>query len=219
MDRDAEALLSVGTGVDYTKVEPINHRELLAFVNHFVTHTVHFLNKFSCVCEEKLYEVSTRIQQLEVTMSLLEGKLGSVSGLESVTASEYRPPESVAKAGGEVASSSSAPSASPPSAAASAVRDIEATPAVDTAEVLVAAPVVTKTVSQDPRYKKYFDLNRKGVPIAALRPKMLSEGLNPDLLETPDAPAPEGDQDEDDIFSGQSSDSEDEEEEDSDFDD
>lgn len=77
-----------------------------------------------------------------------------------MTASEYRPPESVAKAGGEVASSSSAPSASPPSAAASAVRDIEATPAVDTAgmtcvgefivrwcnglfavvEVLVAAP-------------------------------------------------------------------------------
>ena len=34
------------------KVGPLNHKRTLAFLNHFITHTVRFLNRFSCVCEE-----------------------------------------------------------------------------------------------------------------------------------------------------------------------
>ena len=34
------------------QVGPINHKRTLAFLNHFITHSVRFLNRFSCVCEE-----------------------------------------------------------------------------------------------------------------------------------------------------------------------
>ncbi|XP_065829057.1 WASH complex subunit 3-like [Oscarella lobularis] len=197
---DSDGLPIVGTGVDYTKIDPIDHKELLVFVNHFVTHTVRFLNKFSCVCEEKLIDLSGRIQQLEITMNLLEAKLSSVPGLEGVTAAEYVPPDAVAKAGESVAAPTApaapaAPAAPPPPAAPGAPPPPPPPGAPEEASgggeaAASSAPVMT--VSKDPRYKKYFGMIRVGVPAVALRPKMIADGLDPDLLETPDAPVPDG---------------------------
>ena len=55
--------------------EAIYQKRTLAFLNHFVTHTVRFLNKFSGVCEEKLESLSYRIQRLEIMMNILEAKV------------------------------------------------------------------------------------------------------------------------------------------------
>lgn len=57
------------------QVEAINQKRTIAFINHFITHTSRFLNRFSCVCEEKLETLHGRIQQLEVSLSLLEAKV------------------------------------------------------------------------------------------------------------------------------------------------
>ncbi|KAM9205508.1 WASH complex subunit 3 isoform 4-T4 [Mergus octosetaceus] len=60
-------------------------------------------------------------------------------------------------------------------------------------ESLQKTEVVTeniKTVAKDPRYARYLKMVQVGVPVMAIRNKMISEGLNPDLLETPDAPVP-----------------------------
>ncbi len=57
------------------QVEPISQKRTLAFMNHFVIHTAHFLSRFSCVCEEKLSDLSIRLQRLETTLKLLEGKV------------------------------------------------------------------------------------------------------------------------------------------------
>ena len=59
----------------YFQVPAINQKRTLAFLNHYVTHTVRFLNRFSCVCEEKLISLSTRIQRLETTLNILEAKV------------------------------------------------------------------------------------------------------------------------------------------------
>uniref|UniRef100_UPI00398F1C19 WASH complex subunit 3 isoform X1 n=1 Tax=Pristiophorus japonicus TaxID=55135 RepID=UPI00398F1C19 len=48
------------------------------------------------------------------------------------------------------------------------------------------------TVAKDPRYARYLKMVQVGVPLMAIRNKMISEGLKPDLLETPDAPVPDG---------------------------
>nr|XP_055192653.1 WASH complex subunit 3 isoform X3 [Nyctereutes procyonoides] len=48
------------------------------------------------------------------------------------------------------------------------------------------------TVAKDPRYARYLKMVQVGVPVMAIRNKMLSEGLDPDLLERPDAPVPDG---------------------------
>lgn len=58
------------------QVEAIQQKRIVAFLNHFVTHTAKFLNRFSSVCEEKLEHMSNRIQELEISMNLLEAKVG-----------------------------------------------------------------------------------------------------------------------------------------------
>jgi len=51
---------------------------MLAFLNHFIVHTSGFLNRFSVICEEKLEDLSVRLQRLETTVCLLEAKVGVV---------------------------------------------------------------------------------------------------------------------------------------------
>lgn len=138
---DSDGLPLVGPNVDYTKVGPINHKRTLAFLNHFITHSVRFLNRFSCVCEEKLADLSNKIQRIEIMMSILEAK----ASLPPPTEEPAPEPEKPAM-----------------------------------------------TVSKDPRYAKYFQMIKVGVPLMAIAPKMQAEGLDPSLLENPDAPAPDG---------------------------
>ncbi|XP_045198149.2 WASH complex subunit 3-like [Mercenaria mercenaria] len=201
---DADGLPLVGPGVDYTKVESISQKRLVAFLNHFVSHTAGFLNRFSCVCEEKLEQLSHRMQQLEITMNLLEAKISSIPGLENVTAASgatSAPQTSTSDAGG--APAPPAAPAAPPTTEAPAEQ-----PTADSAAPPPPAeePKPSNPVSKDPRYMKYFKMVQVGVPEHAVKMKMSAEGLNPDLLDTPDAPAPASgaNDDDDDDFSDSS---------------
>ena len=53
-------------------------QKTLLLVNNFITNTGIFLNNFSNCCETKLSDVSLRINRIEITLSLLEAKLGSL---------------------------------------------------------------------------------------------------------------------------------------------
>lgn len=173
----------VGPAVDYTKVGSINHKRTLAFLNHFISHTVRFLNRFSCICEEKLAGLSNRIQRIEVMVNILEAKIASIPGLEDVTVAAPAPQAPTS----QVSAASTGPST-----------DTAAVPAPAAAEVAGPPPpepepeIPTMTVAKDPRYAKYFQMMKMGVPAAALRGKLLADGLDPDLLENPDAPVPGG---------------------------
>lgn len=57
------------------QVEALNPKRTLAFVNHWVAHTISFLNQFSSVCEEKLTEVDLKLQRTEDALSILEEKV------------------------------------------------------------------------------------------------------------------------------------------------
>ncbi|ERE86008.1 sperm-associated antigen 16 protein [Cricetulus griseus] len=48
------------------------------------------------------------------------------------------------------------------------------------------------TVAKDSRYARYLKMVQVGVLVIAIRNKMVSEGLDPDLLEKSDAPVPNG---------------------------
>ncbi|XP_027631532.1 WASH complex subunit 3 isoform X6 [Tupaia chinensis] len=67
------------------RVPAIQQKRTVAFLNQFVVHTVQFLNRFSTVCEEKLADLSLRIQQIETTLNILDAKLSSIPGLDNVT--------------------------------------------------------------------------------------------------------------------------------------
>ncbi|EDO49906.1 predicted protein [Nematostella vectensis] len=172
--------------VDYTKVSPLNHKRTLAFLNHFITHTVRFLNRFSCVCEEykNHYDNSGGL-----VIGILILQLASIPGLEDVTA----PTTTTAIPS---ATSANQQPAQQPQAEQPAATPPPATPAAPTSAPSEPEPereaAPTMTVSQDPRYAKYFQMVKVGVPPGALRGKMVAEGLDPNLLDNPDALLPGG---------------------------
>ncbi|KAK7108376.1 WASH complex subunit 3-like [Littorina saxatilis] len=187
---DSDGLPLVGPGIDYTKVEAINQKRTIAFINHFITHTSRFLNRFSCVCEEKLENLHGRIQQLEISLSLLEAKLSSIPGLENVTAptsSSSATGASTPAASGEAATPAVTPTATPAALPAPVENGSEAQEEPAQEEAQAANPVC-----KDPRYVKFFKMVQFGVPPGAVKGKMVIEGLNPDFLDTPNAPAPPG---------------------------
>ncbi|XP_075567812.1 WASH complex subunit 3 isoform X3 [Pelecanus crispus] len=173
---DEDGLPIVGSGIDLTKVPAIQQKRTVAFLNQFVVHTVQFLNRFSTVCEEKLSALSLRIQQIETTLNILDAKLSSIPGLEDVKF--------------EVSSANANSVTNGP--VAQATTDQQTQNNIHE-EGLQKTEVVTenvRTVAKDPRYARYLKMVQVGVPVMAIRNKMISEGLNPDLLETPDAPVP-----------------------------
>ncbi|XP_062913716.1 WASH complex subunit 3 [Mobula hypostoma] len=176
---DADGLPLVGSGIDLTRVPAIQQKRTVAFLNQFIAHTVQFLNRFSTVCEEKLATLSHRIQQIETTLNILEAKLSSIPGLENVTV--------------EATSQSQHVSNGPPSdqqqpSPMEVQKNVESS-----AQVKADSPTENAiTVAKDPRYARYLKMVQVGVPVMAIRNKMISEGLNPDLLETPNALVPDG---------------------------
>ena len=71
-------------GLDYSTVDGLHRKRLLAFVNHFLTRTIDSLTIFSRTCDAKLSSISGRIKKLENALQLLEHKLASVPELNEL---------------------------------------------------------------------------------------------------------------------------------------
>ncbi|XP_023441554.1 WASH complex subunit 3 isoform X1 [Dasypus novemcinctus] len=177
---DEDGLPLMGSGIDLTKVPAIQQKRTVAFLNQFVVHTVQFLNRFSTVCEEKLADLSLRIQQIETTLNILDAKLSSIPGLDDVTF-EVSPINVTSVTNGPHSEATSEQSQN-------SVQDPGPQESEVTAENIL-------TVAKDPRYARYLKMVQVGVPVMAIKNKMISEGLDPDLLERPDAPVPDGEGD------------------------
>ncbi|XP_026183063.1 WASH complex subunit 3 [Mastacembelus armatus] len=187
---DEDGLPLVGSGVDLTKVPAIQQRRIVAYLNQFAIHTVRFLNRFSTVCEEKLADISLRIQQIETTLCILEAKLSSIPGLEDVTIDGLSQRQTVQANGPTTASPGHTDS--PPAGTLPPTESAQSTPETAPTQKAAAATENVMTVAKDPRYARYLKMVQVGVPVMAIRNKMVMEGLDPNLLETPDAPVPDG---------------------------
>ncbi|CAD7682253.1 unnamed protein product [Nyctereutes procyonoides] len=129
-------------------------------------------------CEEKLADLSPRVQHIETTLNILDVKLSSIPGLNDVTFEVS--PVSVTGVTNESHSETTSEKSQQNSLQDSGPQRSEVTP-----ENIL-------TVAKDPKYARYLKMVQVGVPVMALRNKMISEGLDPDLLERPDAPVPDG---------------------------
>lgn len=179
---DEDGLPLVGSGIDLTKVPAIQQKRTVAFLNQFVVHTVQFLNRFSTVCEEKLSALSLRIQHIETTLNILDAKLSSIPGLEDV---KFEVTSTNGVMNGPILQSSTEPPSTNASPQSEQVSIQEAGQ-----QKMEEATENAGTVAKDPHYARYLKMVQVGVPVMAIRNKMISEGLNPDLLETPDAVLP-----------------------------
>ncbi|NP_001086321.1 WASH complex subunit 3 [Xenopus laevis] len=182
---DEDGLPIVGSGIDLTKVPPIQQKRTVAFLNQFVVHSVQFLNRFATVCEEKLSALSLRIQQIETTLNILEAKLSSIPGLEDVKVEAQHISESNISNGHLPSQPDAQSVVVSPQSDNNSMND-------GILQKEEAKSENITTVSKDPRYARYLKMVQVGVPVMAIKNKMIAEGLNPDLLETPDAPVPDG---------------------------
>nr|XP_028601884.1 WASH complex subunit 3 isoform X1 [Podarcis muralis]XP_028601885.1 WASH complex subunit 3 isoform X1 [Podarcis muralis]XP_028601886.1 WASH complex subunit 3 isoform X1 [Podarcis muralis] len=181
---DEDGLPLVGSGIDLTKVPAIQQKRTVAFLNQFVVHTVQFLNRFSTVCEEKLSALSLRIQQIETTLNILDAKLSSIPGLEDVKFE-------VSSTSVNSVTNGPVPQVSVDPQSTNVSPQLEQSTGHEMAQQKTeGATENIITVAKDPRYARYLKMVQVGVPVMAIRNKMISEGLNPDLLETPDAAVP-----------------------------
>uniref|UniRef100_A0A8C8B9M0 WASH complex subunit 3 n=1 Tax=Otus sunia TaxID=257818 RepID=A0A8C8B9M0_9STRI len=151
------------------QVPAIQQKRTVAFLNQFVVHTVQFLNHFSTVCEEKLSALSLRIQQIETTLNILDAKLSSIPGLEDVKF--------------EVSSANMNSVTNGPVAQATTDQQTQNNICEEGLQKMEVVTENVRTVAKDPRYARYLKMVQVGVPVMAIRNKMIFEGLNPDLLE------------------------------------
>ncbi|XP_067123038.1 WASH complex subunit 3 [Centruroides vittatus] len=168
---DADGLPIVGVGVDYSKVDPIHQKRTLAFLNHFLIRTTSFLNHFAAVCDEKLENLLIRIQRLEASMCILEAKLASIPGLDDVTSQSVQQPLPEKQTIEE------------PSQPATT----EQIPSNEQSSNPTEPEKPKMTISQDPRYSKYFKMINLGIPVGAVKQKMITEGVDPNILDDPNA--------------------------------
>ncbi|RDD38463.1 WASH complex subunit CCDC53 [Trichoplax sp. H2] len=200
---EIDGIPALASDTDLQKIKPINSKKLLAYINYYITYTVNFVNRFSSVNEERLEEVTTRLQKLEVAMAVLEAKLSSVPGLENVTADSQDQP-TVQQQQSTVQQQQSTIQQQQSTATEGLQQDnIQQS---EVAKIPPAERVPTGdfiALKDDARYKKFFSMLRVGIPNQAIKLKMTVEGLDPAMLDfSPDDPAPDGGvRDEDDFGS------------------
>ncbi|XP_015607154.1 WASH complex subunit 3 [Cephus cinctus] len=153
--------------IDYTQVPAIHQKRTIAFINHFIVHTVTFLNKFALSCEERLFNFENKLQRVEASLQLLESRLSSIPGLKETPDHQ----EDVRVQNEEV-------------------KNVEISEQTvdepDTNEIKVEEPESDKQpIKEDPVYGKYFKMLHVGVPRPAVNLKMQQEGLDPSLLDDP----------------------------------
>ncbi|XP_023572672.1 WASH complex subunit 3 isoform X3 [Octodon degus] len=126
---------------------------------------------------KKLANLSLRIQQIETTLNILDAKLASIPGLDDVMLEAS--PVSVTSVTDRSHSEATSEQSQQNSTQDPGPQESE----VSSENIL--------TVAEDPRYARYLKMVHVGVPVMAIRNKMISEGLDPDLLERPGAPVPD----------------------------
>jgi WASH complex subunit CCDC53 len=171
-------ICSLNTVSFFQQVRPVPIQATLVLVNNFIVNTTKFLNTFSESCEIKIANVSKKLNDLEITLSVLEAKLNSIPGLDGFSSSDLPSAQQTAPATQAPPASDS--SAAPPAPAAAAA----AAPPPPAADGV--------TVSTHPDYAEFFKLQRLGVPPPVIQGKMRAAGLDPSVLDTPDMILPVG---------------------------
>ncbi|KAJ3657951.1 hypothetical protein Zmor_009726 [Zophobas morio] len=154
-------LTSIDPNVDYTQILPIQQKRTIAFINHFVMNTVSFLNHFAQSCESRLMEFEYKLQEVEASLLILESQLASVPHLGEDEIKVENLPQNDANS------------------------ELNLPVVKDEDEEETKESVVEVDLSIDPRYQKFFKMLQFGVPPAAVKLKMQSEGVDPNILDAP----------------------------------
>lgn len=160
-------------------------------INNFICNTSEFFNAFSETIEKKISNVSNKVTELEILLSVLEAKLNSVPGLEFTADDLPETAPASAPAAAPATPAASAPSSQPPppgsaAAPAAATPSAEAPAAAAAAPEPAGVPAGMVKAQDHPDYASFFKLLKVGVPPFVVQAKVSAAGLNPALIDTPD---------------------------------
>eukprot|EP01006_Ploeotia_vitrea_P027277 TRINITY_DN60123_c0_g1_i1.p1 TRINITY_DN60123_c0_g1~~TRINITY_DN60123_c0_g1_i1.p1 ORF type:complete len:245 (-),score=103.05 TRINITY_DN60123_c0_g1_i1:46-780(-) len=189
---------------ELSNIRPIPTRKTLMIVNAFVVQTTGFVNRFATLCENRLRKIATDVQKLEISLAILEAKLGSIEWLAGAESAKDALPTSFAGDTNGSNANGNVPTAPPVGAASAGAGDNAQAPAAPGADAggggggggggAAAAPAAdVLPVSKDPTYAYYFKMLKIGARKEQLRDKMIGEGLDPAVLDMdPMDPTPSG---------------------------
>lgn len=170
----------------------------MAFVNTFIFKTVTFLDEFLNQCESKFSDFEQKLHRVDTQLQLIEAKLGSIPGLENssigseqngagldgiVTVQVEAPKEEAPKLEEEIQKEETIEN-----------KDVVDQPTESSTEIDNPQQTTVEGVraKDDYRYKKYFKLIQLGVPPQAIKNKLQSEGMDPDIIDDPNRILPDG---------------------------
>ena len=174
-------------GDDEIKGKALPMSTTLLLVNQFVLQTTGFLNTFASQVESKISDVSSRVTQLEILLSVLEAKIHSIPGAasggteaaatNSTTTTQPTSGETTAASG---TSNSRPPPPPPPGGPRPAQQDqndrqIEQDEQKGEQSEAVA---IVEAPQSDPKFKKYEMMLKVGLPSIAVRLKMDGDGMS-----------------------------------------
>ncbi|CAD2217481.1 coiled-coil domain-containing protein [Angomonas deanei] len=185
-------------------------------INTFVITSARYLNDFAIQCDRKLYGNFCRLEKLAVEAEILERKIQNTRNKASSGTAEQReelspaptpdvfiaPPTLPDTHGRRTADLPAPRPPLPPVHRATEVwyQTLSASPQLLLPNMLQATesfvsppPLPTDgdhSMGTHPRLKYYFDLITLHVPLHIIQEKMAGDGVNPEWIFTPEAPAP-----------------------------
>ncbi|XP_011874543.1 PREDICTED: WASH complex subunit CCDC53 homolog isoform X1 [Vollenhovia emeryi] len=170
--------------IDYAKVPPINQKRTVSFINHFITYTVTFLNKFALSCEERLFHFENKLQKLEASLEILESRVRVFLREHSVRRNCKRELSSIPGLEQEHHKDSSNVNEND----TSKLEEVEARQGDEPDDSETKPKDEEKEVQsavKDPRYEKYLKMLHFGVQKEAVKLKLEQEGLDTSILDNP----------------------------------
>jgi Ca2+-binding EF-hand superfamily protein len=178
--------------IDTTKIRPVPIQATLLLVNNFIINTTKFLNTFSDACDEKLSKVSSRLNDLDIVLSILEAKLGSIPGLEYTTTDLPSTTPTTSSQQTTTTATTSMESTLPPAGLSSTAPPPPPPPggSSESSTAMVAKSPDAIPAAEHPDYIDFFKLLRVGVPPPVVKAKLSAAGLDPSYVDTPDRMIP-----------------------------
>ncbi|KAI1302413.1 hypothetical protein HDE_02578 [Halotydeus destructor] len=162
--------------VDLSKVVPLNGNRLVAFINHVVIRVTEQLNDLTVTVDSRLYDLNEKINHCNANLTILETKLNSIPGL-GVASAQVTPVKPAVVAEQSVPEVSQLMSANE-----SASEIIPEKETVAETNSSTAVEEESEPVEEDPGIARYRKMLQVGVPYAALIPKMIADGIDPEIL-------------------------------------
>uniref|UniRef100_A0A915AJS9 WASH complex subunit CCDC53 n=1 Tax=Parascaris univalens TaxID=6257 RepID=A0A915AJS9_PARUN len=185
----------IDADINLRQVRPLDSRRVIACTNFFIMNAIRFLNDFANHVQRSIIAMEDRLERVETKLILLEAEVDSVADIrrllkknaisDTIATNATQPAEGVSV---EVTPEKNAAGNIPNSVEVPAQMRIEEDTSIhESSNTEQQTSSSSIKVSEDVRYAKYFRMLKVGVVALAVKQKMASEGIDPSILDNPEA--------------------------------